>query len=212
MKVFSPKYYLNKYKTLQFEKQNPDKPWLNRYAINIFENILLDTDTMLECGSGRSTQWFSKKVKKLISIESEKDWYAIVIKQLESNSCNNVDYRLVDYSYNGSQENNGYLQTINELDENSLDIALVDGGPRSYCAMHLIPKLKSGGIIAIDDTQFYFPNDYKIPFSVRKAEDIPTLWNNSTKLVYKDLWDLIKNWRHFSVEDGIKVTTFIIKP
>jgi Methyltransferase domain len=205
-------YYYHRASAGRFEKRNPDKPWLNFRAIEAFETVLRPTDVMIECGSGRSTLWFSKRVGSLLSIENDPRWHAEVSARLGEAGCQNVDYRLVEYSYEGKQDENEYLQVLNRVPDSTVDVALVDGGPRSFCCVALLPKIRVGGILAIDDAQVALPSKSSVPNSVRTVADIPTVWNGNTELCYPELFAVIESWPSIWLSDGVKDTAFYIKP
>jgi hypothetical protein len=208
----SVSYYLHKYQALRFEKRNPDKPWLNKQAIDTFDTLLLPSDLIVECGSGRSTAWFCKKTANVISIENDLTWYNIVKQQLADKGCTNVDYRFAEYSFDGDQEKNDYIRQIQSLPDNSVDVCLIDGGPRSYCGLELLPKLKSGGIMAIDDAHHYFPSNSRSVNAFRTEAKIPSMWKGKTKLAFPELWQIVKGWRKLWTSDHLKDTVFFFKP
>ena len=58
-----------------WEKQNPDAPWLVKDSITCIENWINKEMKGFEFGSGRSTKWFSERVSFYYSIEGDFDWY-----------------------------------------------------------------------------------------------------------------------------------------
>ncbi|TWT34599.1 class I SAM-dependent methyltransferase [Blastopirellula retiformator] len=110
--------------------------------------------TAIEFGSGRSTRWFSTLVGRLISIEHNADWYAEVRDQLDDN----VDYRHIPMSHPVTDperptydETPAYVAVADELADQSIDFAVVDGAYRTHCVWHLIPKIAPGGYLLLDD-------------------------------------------------------------
>jgi hypothetical protein len=175
------------------------------------EGILKRGDTMVECGSGRSTMWFAGKVKKLISIENHEGWYNEVKLRLQKANILNVDYRYVNYSFEGVQDDSEYVEVICQLADNSVDVCLVDGGPRSYCAIAVIGKLKSGGILIIDDSQVCYPSNTSTLEAIKNESEIPTMWQ-TTPLSWDVFYALTKDWRNFLTTDGVINTLFLVKP
>ncbi len=72
---------------------NPEHPWLTKEASFILVSLLKETDIGLEGGSGRSTLWFARRVKKLTSVEHNKNWYNKILKKLQGQKLDGkVDY------------------------------------------------------------------------------------------------------------------------
>ena len=211
MKIMKIKYLIDKIKRNHFEKSNSEKPWLNKNAVLALEGLIQKSDIIVECGSGRSSIWFAKNAGKLISIENSPEWYEIVNKKLKKAQLTNVDYHLVEYSFDGEQENTEYTNVIHNLLDNSIAFGLIDGGPRSYCAKAIIPKLKNGGILILDDAQYAFPSFSGVNGAFSNESDIPTIWN-STPLIWKEVYSLTRNWKRINTTDGITDTLFLIKP
>jgi hypothetical protein len=61
-------------------------------ANRILDYLLGPTDIGIEFGSGRSTLWFAKKVKRLISVEHNEVWYKRIKTLLFKHSVSNVEY------------------------------------------------------------------------------------------------------------------------
>ncbi|OGB83706.1 hypothetical protein A3F66_05315 [candidate division TM6 bacterium RIFCSPHIGHO2_12_FULL_32_22] len=117
------------------------KPWLTEEAIQFLDKFLKEAPkTILELGSGSSTIWFAERADKLISFEHDVRWYNRVNSALPKN----IDYRL----FKGS-----YFIEIELLPDNYFDLILVDGKDRLECIKNSITKIKSGGILMLDDAQ-----------------------------------------------------------
>lgn len=204
-------YLVDKLKRRNYEKNNSSLPWLNKNANIALESLIRPNDVVLECGSGRSTQWFSKNSSKVISIEHDKNWYEKIKNTLVEQNLKNVEYHFVHYNYDIDQKNNEYVKLIESLPEESLDISFVDGGPRSFCALASIPKLKKNGVLIIDDAQIFFPTKSNVFKGFKDEKDIPEKWQN-TELNWKEVFNQTKNWRKINTTDGITETLLLIKP
>ena len=90
VKHLTPRYIVNRIKELIFQQQDPNAPWLTKEAVNFLSAYLKETDCGFEWGSGRSTLWFARRVKKIISVESDKAWYDKVSSQ--AGSANKIEY------------------------------------------------------------------------------------------------------------------------
>ena len=60
------RYGYAKFRRYVFDFLNPSAPWVTKDAIRFLNDNLTDELIGLEWGSGRSTIWFSKRVRFLI--------------------------------------------------------------------------------------------------------------------------------------------------
>ena len=197
---WTPEYIFNRIVVALYEKQHPEQPWLTSSAISILSTYLKKTDVGLEWGSGRSTAWFAKRLKHLVSIENNPDWYKKVNSILQAKNLNNVDYKLID-------DENNYVEIADLFPMNSLNFALVDGLPsnlRSACALKAVEKIKIGGCIVIDNANWFLPCNSNSPNS-RTYDMGPSSdeWQN--------FLDLVKNWRTIWTTNGVTDTAFFIR-
>jgi predicted O-methyltransferase YrrM len=176
---------------------HPQWPWLTKEAILLLERLLRPDDIGLEFGSGRSTIWFAERVEKLISIEHDIYWFEKINKKLkEKELVRKVDYRLAN-------EDN-YLDILNEIENNSIDFVLVDGLQRDIYALKSIPKLKIGGLLIIDNINWFVPNRSCSPSSKRD--------NNFESQIWQDIWEKeINNWRKIWTSNGVTDTLIAFK-
>jgi len=187
-----------------YYRRNRNLPWLTKEANSILSTFLLPSDFGLEFGSGRSTIWFSKKLRQLISIESNPEWFERVSKILDENSTENVTYVLVD-DIDSKTTFEDYTNCIKNVEKESVDFALVDGVFRGEIANYILPLVKSGGIIVIDNVNWFLPSDSKSPNSLPLGAKInDPLWqsfNNETA-----------TWRRIWTSNGVTDTAFFFKP
>jgi predicted O-methyltransferase YrrM len=102
---------------------------------------------MIEFGSGRSTAWFAKRVDELTSFETDQVWYEKV--KIDLKEYKNTNLKFLD----GDIE---FRNLILTFDYNSIDTLLIDGAYRELCANLLIDKMKSGGVMIIDNANWFF--------------------------------------------------------
>ena len=197
---WSPSYLWSRYKEYLFRKKYPDNPWLTQDAINIIGSLLLPGDSILEFGSGRSTVWFAKRTAKVISIENNADWFKVVELMLKSLNWK-VDYMLVADSENQEAR---YNQIIGNIPDESIDLSLVDGGPRALAAVQSVRKVKRGGMIVIDNVNWFLPSESKSPTSIRSIEEADPL--------FRQFYDMVKGWRVIWTSNGVTDTAIYIKP
>ena len=157
----------------------------------------------LEYGSGRSTVFFAKRLKKLVSIEHYPEWYQKVDKMLLARGINNVEYLLIPKnadletndnteefhkSLTGEEERPEYAAYANkvlEFDDDYFDFVLIDGRSRVNCGINAIPKLKPGGMFVLD---------------------------NSERARYQKVHAALANWPKVETTTGLTNTTIWIKP
>ena len=195
----SPRYIINRLSVIFNEKRYPMNPWLTKDSVNFLNQIILPTDIGVEFGSGRSTIWFAKRLKHLISIEDNKDWHREVSNLIVSNNLlSKIDYRL-------SKNDNDYASQALLLEDNSIDFCLVDGSDRDVCALNILPKLKSGSILCIDNINWFLPHESHSPASRKISEGYKTeMWGEFSNNV--------KDWRRYWTSNGVTDTCIWIKP
>jgi len=133
-------------------------PLMNDIEIVHMVSYLDKNMTMLEIGSGSSTHFLSKIVKKLVSLEHNREWLEWVKELMKSNDSD-WSYHLVEPSwpqghpFEPSQPGqfDDYVKFIGTFEESYFDVILVDGRDRVRCSIEVISKLKRGGFLIIHD-------------------------------------------------------------
>jgi len=138
-----PRYFYHRLLVIYYQFRKPTAPWLTIDAIIMLEQILTKEMTGFEWGSGRSTVWLASRLKSLVSVEHNADWYAIVRRDLAASGCTNVDYRLSGES--------SYADEIRSFPDGIFDFILIDGEARFACISAAAVKVKPGGYIFIDN-------------------------------------------------------------
>jgi hypothetical protein len=117
----------------------PDLPWIPFNAIERLEACLRSDWRMIEFGSGMSTAWYARRVAYVHSIESDSGWYQTLANTLPGN----VRYEL---------RSGPRYWDLDEYEDRSLDFAVIDGIARDQCVNAVLPKLRSGGWIYLDNS------------------------------------------------------------
>lgn len=134
------------YKSLTLGKPYTSKseeiPWLNYGFFNFISERLLEDFILFEYGSGASTQYFSKKVKRVISVEHDENWYNKVKNEVPENTT------LV---FEQLETGGAYSKLIQRFDE-EFDVVLVDGRDRINCVKQSVSKLSARGVIILDNS------------------------------------------------------------
>jgi len=158
-------------------------PWFTYPFIDFLSPRLNKNLILFEFGSGNSTLFFSDKVRKVISIEHNKEWYQIVNISKPSN---------VELILTKSEKVNDYQNYFSVLN-NKVDIIIVDGLHRNECLIKACEKLSERGVIILDDSErveysrgmnFLFQKGFKRLdfFGISPGY----LYKKSTTLFYKD--------------------------
>ncbi len=195
-----------KLKYAQFRKKNPHLPWLNPNAIWALQQLLKDDMIAFEYGSGMSTIFFANLLQRIHSLEHNAQWYKRVSQIIEEKDIKNVSLIHIpaDSSFEQPKLNSEdqlslsaknypipdsrfsqYSAEILKMPGSSLDLVIVDGRARVTCALNAVHKLKSGGILMLD---------------------------NSERNRYTKIHDTLKNWPKIWTTSGLSDTTLWLKP
>lgn len=192
---WTPRYIYNRVRLLIDERLHPDWPWLTKEAVLLLDQLLKKDDLGLEFGSGRSTVWFAKRVKELISIEHDEKWFNWVLKRLKEEKLNNVKYYLKSEA--------DYLDIFKEIPDNSIDFVLVDGLRRDEAALLSLVKIKTEGLLIVDNINWFIPSNSYSPSSKRGDN----FENDNWRL----FWAKIKDWRKIWTTNGVTDTLIVFK-
>jgi predicted O-methyltransferase YrrM len=206
LRHLTPRYVCNRVRQMRYERAHPDDPWLTPAAIALLGSLLRREDIGVEFGSGRSTVWFATRVAAVTSVEHDEQWYNAVAVRLKDRGLGNVDYLLAP----GDQplERGGdsrYARTALAFASSSLDFALIDGHYRDYTAKFILPKIKSGGLLIIDNANLYLPCQSNSPNSRTAELGPPTP-------VWADVCAQLAGWRSIWTSSGVWDTAIFMKP
>lgn len=128
---------------------------------------------VFEYGCGGSTVFLAQRVKSLVSVEHDQQWFkrtraAVQAKpgvswQGEFIPCtpdlefDDSKYDDPDYYYSSDDEYAGksfleYARFIDNYPNEYFDLVIVDGRARPSCLKHGIPKVKPGGYLMLDNS------------------------------------------------------------
>lgn len=204
---WTPLYIVNRLSTVWYEYRNPGAPWLTADMVNILDTWLKPTDVGLEWGSGRSTVWFARRVAKLTSVEHDKEWAARVVATLNAERLENrVEYYIVD-DVDTVQAEARYVGICDAIPEGSLDFCLIDGLARDRCALGCLDRLKGGGIIIIDNINWYLPRERK-----SKAPNSRGMDDGAASEQWILFGEAVKDWRCIWTSNGVSDTALWQKP
>jgi len=125
-------------------------PNLNLGTIKFLRKIITSESLIFETGSGNSTIWFGKQVKKVVALENDKNWYKKVQQFIKKEGLQNVKLYF-DPDYPKKQ----FKDTMKKEDIIEYDIVLHDGpyhAEQRVLAMKFIHLfVKPGGYLIVDD-------------------------------------------------------------
>jgi hypothetical protein len=136
--------WFNAFKTGEpVDKNFKPLPWLTYSFIDFITDRLSKEFTVFEFGSGNSTLFFAGKVKEVISVEHNIEWY----NKLKSKMPGNTNLIL---SKSDSMED--YIAAI-EQSSQEFDLIIIDGIHRVDCCVSAPNYLTDKGIIILDDSE-----------------------------------------------------------
>lgn len=200
---WTPRYALNRLRWEFFRRRHPDTPWLAPDAVRLLDQMLRKSDAGLEWGSGRSTVWFAQRLGRLTSVEDNAEWHHRVTAQLAAAGVNNVSYQMLS-STGDEPAGTPYVRVVDEIEDESLGFALVDGSLREHCAHAVLPKIEPGGLLVIDNSHWYLDHPTSAPASRYGKGDENPEW--------KRLSARLAEWRQINTSNGVSDTTVWIKP
>lgn len=204
---WTPRYVWDRLAVMRFERENPNAPWLTAQAIGVLSTWLKPDDVGLEWGSGRSTVWFAKRVRSLVSVEHDERWGRRVPDMLRHHGVEGqIDYRLLNNDLDAGAES-AYVRIVDELEDDSLDFCLVDGMLRDHCAMACMGKVKPGGILIVDNVNWYLPHD-----PVSRAPGSRVVEQGAASNIWHEFKTSTAEWRYIWTTNGVWDTAIWVKP
>jgi len=190
----TPTYIADRIRVFGYQRLHPEWPWLTADMVKILEGWLQPGDRGLEWGSGRSTVWFARRVASLVTVEHDATWANWVRTAIFDSGLNNVEYHVVT-----SREE--YVAAGNGL----FDFVLVDGmdGTRDLCALRAISLLRPGGVLIVDNCNWFIPSGSRSPASVR----LKPANDNWVEFLTE-----VTAWRKIWTSDGVTDTALWLKP
>ncbi len=206
LRHLTPRYVCNRARQVAYERAHPGDPWLTPAAIRLLGPMLRPADRGAEFGSGRSTVWFARRVAALTSVEHDARWHAAVCARLTSWGISNVDYILAPEDQPAERGgDSAYARVALCFPDASLDFALIDGHYRDYSAKFILPKIKPGGMLIIDNANWCLPCQSKSPNS--RTGGIGPATPTWAEVAHE-----LSRWRPIWTSSGVWDTAIFIKP
>lgn len=129
------------------------RPWWNYRAMTFVEQRLPERAEVFEYGGGASTLWLRDRGAKVITVEDDQTWHSSLSRLLPD-----ADLRLIPRSPRDTPTPDGpfraYSQAIIGERDDSFDLVIVDGQARRDCIVAAAAKVKPGGMLLLDDSQW----------------------------------------------------------
>jgi predicted O-methyltransferase YrrM len=203
---WTPRYVYARLRLMRYEHAHPDHPWITSEANRLLASMIRPTDIGAEYGSGRSTLWFARHCKHLTSVEHDQEWHRKVSAAIQDQGLTNVDY--FHHPRDQPQESgdmSGYARVALSFDDVSIDFVLVDGLYRDHVTRLMMPKIKPGGLLIIDNINWCLASPTRAPYSRTPASGHKdSSWAN----LARDLAD----WRSIWTTSGVTDTAIFIRP
>jgi hypothetical protein len=117
-------------------------PWYAYPAIEYIKQLDISDKTVFEYGSGNSSIFWSRRCRKLVSVESDREWYSKVQPMMPDGA---------DYLFLSRKEE--YIKSITRYPYD-FDVIIIDGLHRYECALEALTKLKHDGFIILDNSDW----------------------------------------------------------
>jgi predicted O-methyltransferase YrrM len=196
-KLLSPRWIAHRIAASAYALRHPEAPWLVPEALEAIAKRLRHEDKVFEWGTGLSTPWLAERAGWVIAVEHNPAWAKKTGAMLEQRGLRNVEVRLVDEPR--------YLAQIEPVEDGSLDLVLVDGILSGRALGLSMPKLRAGGLLALNRAWSVLPSDSATP-DARTRADGPE--DSVDPLAFMEL----QNWALKWFSDGINDTAIFTKP
>lgn len=202
----TPRYVWDRALLIIREHVRPDEPWLTRSAVALLAELIRDSDVGLEWGCGRSTVWLASRMRHLTSVEHDPLWAGRVNEMVDRCAIASKVRLVVEEDGLDGSAGSRYVAAADAFADESLDFCLVDGMARDHCVLRVLSKLKRGGVLVIDNANWYLPRDLpsRAPASRSSRQGSASAG-----------WALAKErfggWRSIWTTDGVSDTAIWIK-
>ena len=150
----------------------PAAPWLVLSAVRDLDAAIGPDARGFEWGSGRSTIYFAKRLKTLVSLDHDAAWHPRVQADLKAEGLDGkveLDLRprregafdpetarpsgWLALGYVPRKPHFAdYFDSILKYPDDHFDFVLVDGRARVACILNAIPKVAPGGLLVLDNS------------------------------------------------------------
>lgn len=176
-------------------------PWIVYSARDRISSALSASSRVFEYGSGGSTLWFADQGCAVTSVEHDPVWCERVRAALNGRESRVTLLLILPSARDGgstalstgdpaqvSRSFREYASAIDRYQDGAFDLVLVDGRARADCLDRAWPKVRSGGLLVLDDSdrERYQESMNRLPHGVR--EDHRGLVAFSRRLGQTTIW------------------------
>lgn len=157
------------------------QPWWNYKAVGFVQRHLPERPRVFEYGGGASTLWLRDQGASVSTVEDDREWFGELRRRIPDG-----DLRFIAPGPGDHPDPDGpfdaYVRAILDEADDSFDLVIVDGRARHDCVLVAAPKVKRGGMLLLDDSQW---SDIEPP---NRAE------RHRLRARYADLPDQLVGW------------------
>jgi hypothetical protein len=149
-------------------------PWISIRAVDFLNREVRSDFQVFEYGGGGSTLYWNSRVKKVVTVEHDASWFAVLKETMEKNKkCEwtglfiepamgdlvaHPDASEPDHYSSNDEASKGknyqaYVQSVLSYADESFDVILIDGRSRTSCIRDAFPKLKKDGLLILDNAE-----------------------------------------------------------
>ena len=172
-----------------YELSHPNEPWIAQGAIRFLDAELDRQGNGLEWGSGRSTQWFGARSRHLTTVEHDHRWAEEIRGRLARARVENVELVETPLDHPESEGTRPvyeveprYVAVARRFGDASLSFVLVDGHYRQACIRAVLGKLRPGGLLVLDNSDWLpreewgVPKEWLVVHESRNVRTQTTIW------------------------------------
>jgi predicted O-methyltransferase YrrM len=100
-----------------------------------------------------------------------------------------------------------YARAIEPFEGGALDFVLVDGIRREECARAALSKIAPGGLLVIDNANWFLPSRSRSPNSRR-----PRGADAHASPIWREVAEALEGWRRIWTSNGVTDTAIWIRP
>lgn len=187
-------------------------PWINFPAIDFLKRNLKPEDKIFEYGGGGSTLFFLDRVRQVITVEHNPEWFKILQESILSETKCKWDGNLILPELNQTQELKNiadpehyysedsnyrkmnfkkYASYIDKFKDEYFDLVLIDGRARPSCIKHSVRKIKKGGFLILDNAE----RNYYLNHTASFLRDFKLVLSKFAPLPYSEIFIQTNIWR-----------------